>query len=155
MKPVFHLFLAALFMTVFIIACSGTDTITQNDLSDDAGNYINGTYEGQTQIDHEGYHASASVKVTQGLISIVDWNIYDNNLNRYFDETYEEVYTGNELYMQQCRDNMIGMNAFGPKLIETQNIDSVDNITGATWCYKKFKEVIGISLQEAYKDTSG
>jgi major membrane immunogen (membrane-anchored lipoprotein) len=125
----------------------GTEPVKQ-------GNYKNGVYEGKTPIDYEGYNALAKIEVANGYLSLVDWDIYDNNLKRYFDGTYEEVYTGNPLYIQQCRDNMKGMVAYGPNLIQTQNIKSVEAITGATWCYNKFKEVVKITLKNAYADSA-
>ena len=114
-----------------------------------AGNYRDGLYEGRTPKDSEGYNATALIEVKKGFISTVGWKVYDNNLKRYFDSTYEEVYTGNATYMQQCRDNMKGMVAYGPKLIETQDIDSVDVITGATWVHHKFTQVVKITLKDA------
>jgi len=119
------------------------------------GIYQNGIYEGQTPKDYEGYNALAIIEVKKGFIATVGWKIYDNNLKRYFDSTYEEVYTGNALYIQQCRDNMKGMVAYGPRLVETQNVDSVDCITGATWCYNKFKQVVKITLKDAAADPEG
>jgi major membrane immunogen (membrane-anchored lipoprotein) len=134
---------------------SGKNDVTGvNDGNGNTGKYLNGAYEGKTPIDYEGYNALADIRVTNGLISIVDWKIYDNNSKRYFDETYEEGYTGIPVYIQQCRDNMKGMKAYGPNLIRTQSIDSVETITGATWCYHKFQEVVKITLKNAKKDST-
>jgi major membrane immunogen (membrane-anchored lipoprotein) len=154
MKQTLPTVLAALFIFCIVIACEKADQITYDKQLEVTGDYINGTYEGQTSIDGEGYNALANITVNRGQISVVDWRIYDNRLKRNFDDTYEEVYTGNALYQQQCRDNMVGMRAFGPKLIETQDIGEVDNITGATWCWRKFKDVVAITLKDAYADTS-
>jgi major membrane immunogen (membrane-anchored lipoprotein) len=144
---------------VFLSMCSkeyAKDGVTSADtISVQSGNYKNGDYEGQTKIDYEGYHAFAQIKVAGGYIDRVDWGIFDNNRKRNFDSTYEEVYAGNALYQQQCRDNIVGMEAFGPKLIGTQDIDKVDGITGATWCYNKFKEVVKITLKDAVVDSVG
>jgi major membrane immunogen (membrane-anchored lipoprotein) len=118
------------------------------------GLYKNGVYEGSLPRDGEGYSTSTRIEVSGNRIADVDWSIYDNNLKRYFDETYEEVYTGNPTYMQQCRDNMRGMLAYGPKLIMTQEIDSVDVITLATWCHNKFKQVVKKALVDARLDTT-
>jgi major membrane immunogen (membrane-anchored lipoprotein) len=138
----------------FSPSCKDSDknTITGPDKT---GIYKNGVYEGKTKKDSEGYNASASIEVKQGLIAAVEWSIYDNNLKRYFDATYEQLYAGNPIYIQQCRDNMKGMVTFGPRLIQTQCIDSVEAITGATWCHRKFKEVVKIALKDAAADTSG
>jgi major membrane immunogen (membrane-anchored lipoprotein) len=120
----------------------------------DSGRYVNGAYDGQTPKDGEGYTTFASIQVRQGDIASVNWRIYDNNLKRNFDSTYEEIYRTIPLYQQQCRDNMVGMKVFGPELIETQSIDSVDCITGATWCWNKFKEVVQIALKDARPDSA-
>jgi major membrane immunogen (membrane-anchored lipoprotein) len=135
-------------------SCGGSDKNDVTGVGGNAGMYLNGTYEGKTPIDYEGYNALAKISVSNGFISVVDWKIYDNNLKRYFDETYEEVFAGNPLYVQQCRDNMKGMKAYGPDLIRTQCIDSVDVITGATWCYHKFRDVVKITLKNAKKDST-
>jgi major membrane immunogen (membrane-anchored lipoprotein) len=150
----FHAF--ALHLALLICFCDKDTAKTSTGPDDDAqpGRYINGVYEGQTTKDYEGYNAFCTIEVNKGLLSVVDWQIYDNNLKRYFDDTYEEVYTGNPVYMQQCRDNMVGMRAYGPDLIETQDIDKVDCITKATWCWHKFKQVVKITLQDAVADTS-
>jgi major membrane immunogen (membrane-anchored lipoprotein) len=139
---------------LFFLSCKdlANNTITG---PEKIGVYKNGVYKGATKKDSEGYNASASIEVKQGFISTVLWSIYDNNLKRYFDSTYEQVYIGNPTYIQQCRDNMKGMAAYGPKLIQTQSIDSVDVITGATWTCWKFKEVVQIALKDAKSDSSG
>lgn len=142
-------------MISILIVCSRDKTVAGNTENDPSGRYIDGVYEGQSDIDWEGYRTTTAIQVTGGKIRIVDWQIYDNYRKRYFDETYETVYTGNTLYIQQCRDNMVGMRTFGPKLIETQDVDLVDNITGATWCHRKFREVVKIALADACTDTSG
>jgi major membrane immunogen (membrane-anchored lipoprotein) len=139
---------------IFLLSCKDSD---KNSVTGPGkiGVYKNGIYEGTTKKDVEGYNAYTSIEVTKGSIATVLWTIYDNNLKRYFNATYEEVYTGNPVYIQQCRDNMRGMMAYGPSLIKTQDIDSVDCIARATWCCRKFKEVVKIALKDAKVDTSG
>ena len=139
---------------LLISTCSKDSKNINNDTTGETGNYIDGVYCDTSSIDHEGYSTEASIEVTRGFIKEVNWGIYDNHRHRYFDDTYEEVYPDNPHYQQQCRDNMVGMKAYGPRLIETQDINQVDNISGATWCYKKFKQIVTMSLQDAYKDTS-
>jgi major membrane immunogen (membrane-anchored lipoprotein) len=145
-----------LVQAVFIsLSCKDSDKTNILGPEEKTGVYKNGSYEGKTAKDNEGYNALALIEVKKGLIATVAWKIYDNNLKRYFDSTYEEVYTGNALYIQQCRDNMKGMVAYGPSLIQTQSIDSVEAITGATWCYNKFKQVVKITLKDAAADSAG
>ena len=38
---------------------------------------------------------------------------------------------------------------YGPKLVETQQLDKVDAIAGATVSYELFENVVGIALKQA------
>lgn len=112
--------------------------------------YKDGTYEVQTEADPEGYFTKANVAIKDGKITSVEWNIYDSNrANRVFDETYEEVFKGQESYQEQCRADLKGAKTYSGKLIDTQNIEEVDAISGATWTNEKFKEVVKIALDKA------
>jgi major membrane immunogen (membrane-anchored lipoprotein) len=137
------------FGLIFLICFCDKDSKTATDPHTQPGRYINGNYQGQTPVDYEGYNAFCTIDIQGGAITTVDWRIYDNNRKRNFDDTYEEVYTGNPVYMQQCRDNMVGMRAYGPQLIEEQDIDQVDCISRATWCHNKFKQVVKTTLKDA------
>ncbi len=112
--------------------------------------YKDGTYSVETKPDHEGYFTKAEVHIEKGRITSIDWNIFDTNReDRIFDETYEEVFAGNERYKQQCRDDLKGAKTYSSKLVETQDIDAVDAVTGATWTNLKFKEAAQLALNEA------
>ena len=150
MKLPNYVFLSLLITLVFICSCASIDSdkTTQNSTN---GLYKDGVYSNSLEKDYEGYETTAITKVENGKIVSIDWKIYDTNNKRFFDSTYEEVFKGNDTYIQQCRDNMVGVRKFGPQLLQTQDIDKVDAITGATWCYNKFKEVAKKALVEAKK----
>ena len=112
--------------------------------------YKEGVYEVQDTPDYEGYYCKAKVTIANNQIVNVEWNIFDQGRkDRVFDETYEEVYAGNTVYQQQCRDNLKGAKTYGAKLIETQDLNKVDSISGATWSYKKFKKIMELALEQA------
>jgi len=112
--------------------------------------YRDGTYEAQDKPDVEGYYAKAKIVVADGKITTVEWNIFDKYRNdRIFDETYEEVFAGNTLYQEQCRKDLAGAKIYGSKLVETQNLDNVDAISGATWAHKKFVNIMKPALEQA------
>jgi major membrane immunogen (membrane-anchored lipoprotein) len=114
--------------------------------------YRDGTYKAQTEPDYEGYFTKAEVMVKDGKITSVDWSIYDANRNdKPFDENYEEVFAGNDYYTEQSRSDWKGSRTYGPKLIETQDPDGVDAVSGATWTNNKFKEIVKKALEEAGK----
>ena len=110
--------------------------------------YKDGDYEVTTAKDHEGYYCKAKVSIKDNKITNIEWNIYDL-YNKIFDEKYEEVYAGNNFYQQQCRDDLKGAKTYGPKLVEVQNINKVDAISGATWSNRIFKSAIGLALEKA------
>ncbi len=118
----------------------------------DAVMYSDGTYKAQTEPDYEGYFTKAEVIVKDGKITSVDWSIYDANRNdKPFDDKYEEVFAGNDYYIEQSRSDWKGSRTYGPMLIETQDPDEVDAVSGATWTNKKFREIVKKALEEAEK----
>jgi major membrane immunogen (membrane-anchored lipoprotein) len=112
--------------------------------------YKDGTYTVKTSMDAEGFYSKATLVIKKGKIQRVTWNIIDNN-NKVFDKNYEAVYTGNQVYIQQCRDEIKGIKIYGPKLIKVQAVEKVDAISKATWSYNKFKEVVSLALAKAKK----
>jgi len=62
-------------------------------------------------------------------------------------------YAGNPEYMQQCVNEEHGIEAYPQLLMESQNFDNVDAITGATWSYNIFMASAELALQDAHKPT--
>jgi len=153
MKSIFHLRMA-FWILILLAACDRDNTAVGSDPIAPAGSYRNGLYEASLPADYEGYSTAAAISVTANRIVVVNWSIYDERNRRYFDDTYEEVYTGNPVYIQQCRDDRRGMAIYSERLIETQELDSVDCVTHATWSYNKFKSVAGKALKDARLDTT-
>ncbi len=152
---------AALLTAAFLCACgsepaAGTpagpvpDSSASPSVTVSAGPYKDGTYQYRGKKDSEWYHVEATMVISNGAIQSMEWFIVDENKDRVFDETYEEVY-GYELYIQQCRDNWKGMQTFVPALLETQDPDEVDAVSGATWAYDKFEEAAKALLEQAKK----
>jgi major membrane immunogen (membrane-anchored lipoprotein) len=110
--------------------------------------YKDGTYDYTGKPDAEGYHAEGTMKVSGGKIQSMEWRIVDS-AGRVFDDKYEEVYKGNDTYIQQCRDNWKGLQDFVPKLLDKQDPEGVDAISGATWAYRKFDEAASALLKQA------
>jgi len=112
--------------------------------------YKDGTYEAETEPDHEGYITKGTLTIKEGIITEVDWGIFDSNMNnKPFDEDYEEVFVGNDLYIEQSRSDWTGSRCYSPKLIETQDPKKVDAVTGATWTNIKFIEIMKMALEKA------
>jgi major membrane immunogen (membrane-anchored lipoprotein) len=115
--------------------------------------YLDGNYSGQSraQYKHEPYVGKADIKIEKGKIVAVKFSIKDTAKEVLFDSIYEKYYTGNALYIQQCREDWKGVQVYPAKLLETQDIDKVDAITGATWSYNIFKASVKEALFGAKK----
>lgn len=121
------------------------------DASDDTVTYKDGIYEVQTEPDYEKYYTKATVTIEGGKVTSVDWCIYDTNLeDKPFDEEYYHVYDDvSALYVQQAKDDWTGSRGYSDVLIECQDINEVDAVSGATWTNKKFKEIVRMALGKA------
>jgi major membrane immunogen (membrane-anchored lipoprotein) len=129
---IFTIFVAVLFLS----CCSGP--------------YRDGHYEGQSRSIYtsEPYVGFVKLEVKNGYIVSVDYKIIDTLANELFDDQYEKHYTGNEKYIQQCRNDWKGVNRYPKLLLKVQNLKKIDAISGATWSYNIFRQ----SAQKALKN---
>ncbi|TFG44487.1 MAG: FMN-binding protein [Bacteroidia bacterium] len=114
-------------------------------------NYPDGKYSGQsrhTYID-EPYWGSVSFTLKSGLFTGIEFIIWDSVLQQRFDSSYAKYFKDNELYIQQCRNDGKGVITYPKKLLEVQDINKLDAVSGATWSYNIFKA----SVNEALKNT--
>ena len=113
--------------------------------------FPDGKYSGQSRFTYtdEPYWGSVQITVNKGLFTEISFVIRDSNLHETFNGDYEKHFQGNELYIQQCRNDWNGVKTYPPKMIETQDVNKIDAISGATWSYNIFKE----SVKEALKRT--
>jgi major membrane immunogen (membrane-anchored lipoprotein) len=111
------------------------------------GPYKDGIYFGSSRAEYtnEPYFGFSRVVIENGKIITVEFYVRDSSKQVYFDETYEKYFAGNEEYMQQCRNDWIGINSYPDSLLKYQDLQKVDVISGATWSYNIFKA----STQEA------
>jgi len=118
--------------------------------------YKDGVYTVDTPIDDEKYYTEATVTIAEGKITSVDWTIIDmGNDNTPFDEEYYKIMEPyGELYVQQAKDDWSGSRGYSDAMIETQNVDQVDAVSGATWTNSKFKQVIRLALEQAKENNS-
>jgi major membrane immunogen (membrane-anchored lipoprotein) len=116
------------------------------------GAYRDGEYSGTTRsIYYESYYGKATVRILNGNIQKVDFIIFDSNgyfgiKNEIFDSNYEIHYQGNPAYVQQCREDWKGAQEYPKLLLEKQDINKVDSISGATWSYNLFRDSVLLAL---------
>ena len=116
--------------------------------------YRDGKYSGQSRHTYtdEPYWGRVDFTLREGVFSEVTFIIRDSNLHETFDTLYKKHFQGNELYIQQCRNDWKGVQTYPKKLTETQDIDKIDAISGATWSYNIFKASVKDALNKTKKD---
>jgi major membrane immunogen (membrane-anchored lipoprotein) len=99
----------------------------------------------------EPFYGSTRITVEDGRITRVEFTVRDSSKHEFFNGEYEKYMNGNELYIQQCRNDWKGVRAYPDSLLKYQDINKVDAISGATWSYNIFRASVMIALKQAGK----
>ena len=116
--------------------------------------YKDGIYKAVSGIkDDWGGNAEVTITVKDGKITDCEFLSYEK------DGTLKgEDYGKTDGVIKNAGLYKIAQNAiknaekYGPKLVETQRLDKVDAIAGATVSYELFENVVGIALKQAKAD---
>jgi major membrane immunogen (membrane-anchored lipoprotein) len=116
--------------------------------------YKDGHYKGTSRAQYldEEYYGHAHIVVENGKIIQIDFLIRDSAKRVNFDEKYEKYFAGNDLYVQQCRNDWKGIQSYPDSLLKHQDPDMVDAISGATWSYNIFKASVKEALIHARQE---
>jgi major membrane immunogen (membrane-anchored lipoprotein) len=116
-----------------------------------SGNFKDGLYIGGSRSSYtdEPFYGFTRIKVENGQIIQVDFYIRDSVKHELFDDTYERYFAGNDLYIQQCRNDRKGILSYPDSLLKHQDIGKVDVISGATWSYNIFRASVNEALSQA------
>lgn len=110
-------------------------------IASDKINYRDGNYTGISRAIYteEPYFGISTIRIENGNISQVQFVIRDSARQVDFDSHYEKYFEGNDIYINQCRENWKGIQAYPDSLVKYQDLNRVDAISGATWAYNIFK----------------
>jgi major membrane immunogen (membrane-anchored lipoprotein) len=113
--------------------------------------YKDGSYFGQSRAKYiyEPYWGNVHLTLKNGLITEIRFVIRDSNLHETFDGNYEKHFEGNNVYIQQSRNDWKGVQSYPIKFSEKQDINKVDAVSGATWSYNIFKASVNEALKNA------
>jgi major membrane immunogen (membrane-anchored lipoprotein) len=105
------------------------------------GPYKDGNYIGTSRAIYtdEPYYGNTRIIVENEQIIKVEFFVRDSAKHEYFDDKYEKYFAGNDLYIQQCRNDWKGIQSYPDSLLKYQDLNKVDAISGATWSYNIFK----------------
>jgi major membrane immunogen (membrane-anchored lipoprotein) len=117
-----------------------------------SGTYKDGIYSGESKSKYtdESFYGKVNITIHNDSIIKVSFLIRDSANHETFDSNYEKHYTGNEVYIEQCRNDWKGVKLYPDVLLKTQNIEKVDAFTGATWSNNIFKASVKEVLKKAY-----
>jgi major membrane immunogen (membrane-anchored lipoprotein) len=117
--------------------------------------YQDGIFKYKTKPDRFGFQTKIEIRFLQDKAVELNWHIYDTGVNRIFDKSYENILDSQE-FKEKCRSDYIGHLKYAPQLLEKQggvlepeDADKVDVVTGATWSHKKFNQVVKETLAKA------
>jgi len=120
--------------------------------ADQSIEYIDGIYEGESNLTPESFYGKAKVTIKDGQIVDAVFEIYDNARQRVLDDSYgKEVYADSPTYQEQTKNDLAGIIKYQSGLISEQDVNKVDAISGATWSYTIFKEALTNTLKKAEK----
>lgn len=138
MKKILVILAAMLLVVGFLGGCTAKS----------AGLYKNGVYQGKSEPDTRGNYSEIKITVKGGKIIEADFKGYlkDGTVK---DENYGKT-AGEEKY-KTAQTAVAGAKTYGPKLVEVQEIEKVDAVSGATASYAQFKDAAGKALKDAKK----
>lgn len=124
---------------------SGQDT-TRNELF-----YKDGTYSGQSRSRYtsEPYWGNVKITIENGKFTGVNFMIRDSLLHETFNEGYARHFAGNEMYIQQTKNDWKGVSTYPGILLRKQKLSKADVISGATWSYNIFRASLDDALNKA------
>lgn len=145
----FLVFLFAMFVPRYIY--SQDVKVADKSVADTSKVYQDGNYEARSRAKYiyEPYWGSVHFTLKDGLYTRISFSIRDSNLHETFDEKYEKHFEGNPEYIQQSRNDWNGVQVYPAKLLEKQDINKIDAISGATWSYNIFRESVKEALKSA------
>lgn len=101
----------------------------------------------------EPFYGHTRLTIEEGLITRVEYTIRDSMRHEFFNGEYEKYMEGNEMYIQQCRNDWKAMQSYPDSLLKYQDPDKVDAISGATWSYNIFRASAQEALEQARETT--
>jgi major membrane immunogen (membrane-anchored lipoprotein) len=115
--------------------------------------YKDGIYSGisRSHYTDEPYFGISHITIEKGRITDVRFFIRDSSRHELFDAFYEKHFSGNDEYIQQCRNDLKGVSSYPDSLMKYQDSEKVDAISGATWSYNIFKASVEEALASAKK----
>ena len=134
-------------MILFLIAVF---TLSPCNAKEGKNKLTDGTYTGSSQAIYkdEPYVGMTIIKIENHEIVNVEFQIVDTLANEVFGPDYDKHFPDNKIYQEQCHNDWKGVLLYSKELLEKQQMDSVDAVSGATWSYNIFKASVEKALNK-------
>lgn len=112
--------------------------------------YKDGTYTGKSSPDERGAVGEITLTIAQGKITKADYKgIQKDGKVKDIDYGKTNGKIENPEFYKKAQQGLKGAMTYGSKLVETQDLDKIDSISGATLSYKQFSEAGHQALDQA------
>lgn len=138
MKKLLLIFMACVLVVGLLSGCSNRK-------------YKDGEYSVQSEPDKHGNYATLKITVKDDRITTVDWKELTKD-GKEKDENYGKNPGGKEEDYKKAQNALKISKAFSQKLIEKQDVNKIDGVSGATNSFGKFKEMVAQALEKAKND---
>ena len=117
-----------------------------------AAAYKDGTYIGKSSEDDRGAYGEATITIQNNQITDCQFVTWQKDGSKK-DEDYGKVNgaISNPDYYEMAQLAVKAMEEYAQKLVEVQNLEGVDVISGATISHDQFQEAVRNALEEAQK----
>lgn len=145
--------LASVLLGLLLAGC-GTqkESAVPSNSSHDGHNhsYKDGTYTAKSSSDERGAVGEVTLTIQQGKITRADYKGIQK------DGTIKDLEYGktngkieNLEFYKKAQQAVKGAAAYAPRLVETQAVEKVDSVSGATVSYRQFSEAAKLALEQA------
>jgi major membrane immunogen (membrane-anchored lipoprotein) len=112
--------------------------------------YKDGTYTAKSSPDERGAIGEITLVIEKGKITKADYKgiMKDGKLK---DQDYGKTNgkIENQDFYKKAQNAVKAMASYPVKLVETQSVDSIDAVSGATVSYQQFSETVKMALKQA------
>lgn len=144
-------------MAISVVGCGHEATEDHsghaNHATTHTGAYKDGTYIGRSDPDPDLRDAVGELTLTilNGKITQAEYKgIQKDGTVKDSDYGKTNGKIENREFYNKAQQALKGAMTYGPKLVETQDVDRVDSISGATLSYKQFREAGHKALDQAH-----
>ncbi|MGN0902810.1 MAG: hypothetical protein ACI4M9_05945 [Succinivibrio sp.] len=112
--------------------------------------YLDGDYQAQSSRDEDGNYGVVKLSIKDNRFISCSYESFNSD-GTLKDENYGKKHHGkvNKGYYRNAQFAISTVDVYARKLLEVQDIDDVDNISGATIIHDQFEECVEKILDEA------